>query len=260
VPTARLLAGLAVAALVAAACSGDDDDAGSIPSAVVVASAPVGPGTATTMPTSSTAVAAATVAPTTAAPPVGLDELAAGLLSSAEVGLPGSWTIRDLDPAIIDAEMATLADPVQGLATCPDGALRPAGGWVQRTFSGAEPLDTGMLRVDLILAVEDAGAFAARRDALAACTAGEESFLESSAGSVAPLAGSPLAPVGPEVATTTLTLSAGPTADVPYPSTYAIVAANGGGRTVTAVVGGLDLGVPFADTTRELVGRVLARL
>ena len=87
-----------------------------------------------------------------------------------------------------------------------------------------------------------------------------ESFVAGSTGSVTPLDGTPLAPVGPETTATTLTLSAGPTADVPYPSSYAVVAANLDGRTVTAVVGGVDLGVPFADTTRELVGRVLARL
>ena len=55
-------------------------------------------------------------------------------------------------------------------------------------------------------------------------------------------------------------LSAGPTADVPYPSSYAVVSANLDGRTVTAVVGGVDLGVPFADPAEQMVGRVLARL
>ena len=96
-------------------------------------------------------------------PPAELDDLAAGLMSSADIGVPASWTIRDVDPAIMDAEMTTLADPLQGLVTCPDGALRPAAGWLQRTFSGAEPLDDGMLRVDLVLAVEDAATYAARR-------------------------------------------------------------------------------------------------
>ena len=138
--------------------------------------------------------------------------------------------------------------------------MRPATGWLQRTFSGVEPLDTGMLRVDLILAVEDSAAFMARHAALAGCTGGEESLLETATVPVAPLDGSPLAPVGPETAATMLTMSAGPTAAVPYPSSYAVVSANQDGHTVTVVVGGVDLGVPFADTTRELVGRLLARL
>ena len=132
-------------------------------------------------------------------------ELTAGLLAADEVGVPSaSWAIRDVDPAIMDADMTVLADPLQGLATCPDGALRPAAGWLQRTFSGAEPLDTGMLRVDLVLAVQDAAGFGAQRDALASCTAGEESVLEIAAGTVAPLDGTPLAPVGPAVEATTL--------------------------------------------------------
>jgi hypothetical protein len=233
----------------AGACS--DDDSSSDPTGVTVAA----PG-----PTALVAPPASTVAPTTVPPPSGLDDLAAGLLAGSDVGLPASWTIRDIDPAIMDAEMATLADPMQGLARCPDGALRPAAGWVQRTFSGAEPLDNGMLRVDLVLAVEDGASFAARSAALAACTAGVESFVEAATASVPPLGGTPLAPVGPPTAATTLLLSAGPTADVPYPSSYAVVTANLDGRTVTAVVGGVDLGVPFADTAEQLVGRVLARL
>ena len=242
---------MALLVTLAAACSDDDSSADpTVPGGTVAAPGP----TAVALPPAST------VTPTTVAPPAGLDVLAGGLLATADVGLPASWTIRDIDPAIMDAEMATLADPTQGLAACPDGALRPADGWVQRTFSGAEPLDTGMLRVDLVLAVEDAASFAARSAALAACTAGAESFVETATVPVTPLGGTPLAPVGPPTDATTLHLSAGPTADVPYPSTYTVVTANLDGHTVTAVVGGVDLGVPFADTTEELVGRVLARL
>ena len=242
---------MAAVAVVAASCS--DDDAAA--PATVALAASVAPAAE---PASS---GAATAAPaTTVPPPVGLDELAAGLLAAEEVGVPSQWVIRDVDPAIMDADMAALADPLQGLVTCPDGALRPPSGWVQRTFSGAEPLDTGMLRVDVVLALQDAAGFAVQRDALAACTAGEESTLSVEAGSVAPVAGSPLAPAGPTVEATTLLLTAGPTADVPYPSAYALVTANGDGHTVTAVVGGVDLGVPFAETTRELVGRSLAQL
>jgi hypothetical protein len=241
---------LAVVAIVCCAACSDDDDS----SAVVV--------TTTTTPAATAGIAppAATAPPMTLAPPAGLDQLAAGLLAADEVGVPAAWTIRDVDPAIMDADMAALADPLQGLATCPDGALRPGSGWLQRTFSGAEPLDTGMLRVDLLLAVQDDAGFAAQRAALASCASGEESTLEVAAGTVTPLDGVPLAPVGPPVEATTLLLSAGPTADVPYPSSYALVTANRGGRTITAVVGGVDLGVPFDETTRELVGRLLARL
>lgn len=251
-PLSRAVAVGAVALVVTAACTGDDDE--STASTVSVATAAESPTVAAGV------TGPPTVPPTTAAPPAALDELVAGLLSSDEVGLPASWTIRDLDPAIMDADMATLADPLQGLATCPDGAVRPATGWLQRTFNGIEPLDTGMLRVDLILAVEDAASHAARQSALAGCTAGEESLLETATVPVAPLDGSPLAAVGPETDATTLTMSAGPTADVPYPSTYAVVSANLDGHSVTVVVGGVDLGVPFGDSTRELVGRVLARL
>lgn len=252
----RVLVAVLAAAVAVAACSDDDDEA-----------APGGPSTELTAPARGTAAAStpanpppSATAPTTQPPPPDLDELAAGLLGADEIGLPSSWTIRDLDPAIMDADMASLADPLQSLATCPDGALRPAARWLQRTFSGAEPLDTGMLRVDLILAVEGAAAFAARRDALAACTAGEESFVESAATTVTPRDGVPSAPVGPESPASALVLSVGPTADVPYPSSYAVVTANVDGHTATAVVGGVDLGVPFDDTTRELVGRLLARL
>ena len=261
-PATRVAAVAMLAVVAFAACSDDDDDAapasstsGSSGAAAAVPATPAAGGSVAALP-----LPPSTPPTATQPPPADLDELAAGLLGSDEIGLPASWTIRDVDPAIMDDDMAALSDPLQSLATCPDGALRPAAGWLQRTFSGAEPLDTGMLRVDLILAVEGAHAFAARRAELAGCTAGEESFAEASEVMLAPLDGEPLAAVGPEIPATALVLSIGPTAEVAYPSSYAVVTANLDGHTVTAVVGGVDLGVPFDATTRQLVGRVLARL
>ena len=243
---------LVAVGLIAAACTDDDDgDADHASTSTDTTVAVVAP---TPSPPASTTPA------TTLPPPANLDELTAGLLAADEVGVPSTWAIRDIDPAILDADMTVLADPFQGLLTCPDGALRPAAGWLQRTFSGAEPLDTGMLRVDLVLAVQDAAGFDAQQAALGACTAGEQSALAVSTGTFGEVGGHPAHAGWHGVDATTLALATGPSADVPYPSAYALVAANRDGRTVTVVVGGIDLGVPFEATAAELVARSLARL
>lgn len=228
-----------------AACSGDDDTAPST--------------SATSLPPP-----IETIAGETAPPPVGLDQLGAGLLGAGDVGVPDTWAIRDLDPAIMDPVLEAEADPFQGLVSCPAGALRGTGTWLQRTFRAPEdPLDNGLLSIDLIIEAEDDATAEAGRAALAACApVGPDTAVEvlevqlTVAGETTTSA----TPAGDPVTATQVLVSSGPSADVPYPSVAAAVTARRNGRTVTIVLAGLDLGVPLADLAEDLVGRLLARL
>ena len=193
------------------------------------------------------------------ASPPDLEQLDGALLGADDVGVPDSWGIHDLDEAIMDRAAARAADPFQGFLDCPDVEWRPEDRWIQRTFTSPDqPLDDGILRIDVIAAVQDE---APTQEQLAACIpTSPEATVDVEEVEVTPLAGEPPGPMGPAVPATEVTLTAAPSADVPYPSSYVLVTVNQDGRTVTVAAGGVDLGVPFADSTRELVGRILARL
>ncbi|MGH9269700.1 MAG: hypothetical protein ACRDZ2_00320, partial [Ilumatobacteraceae bacterium] len=197
---------------------------------------------------------------TVAAPPANLDQLSVALLGASDVGVPDTWAIRDLDPAVLDPVTEVEADPIQGLVTCPPGAFRGRGAWLQRTFSAPEdPREDGVLSVDIIVEIEDEPTATAGRAALAGCAAvGPDTGVQATELQVAPTdeAG---AEVGPAVAATEIVVTSAPSADVPYPSATTALSAHRGGRTVTLVLGGLDLGVPFSDSARDLVGRLLGR-
>jgi hypothetical protein len=244
------LAAVAVFALTSAmsGCDGDDGDEGTdaaievteVPDASL---APIDPVASTTLPA-----------------PAALEELSAGLLGAGDVGVPGTWAIRDLDPAVMDEATVQEADPFQGLVTCPAGALRDSAAWLQRTFAAPEdPLETGLLSVDIIVEREDEAAAEAGMNALTGCTpVGPDTAVEVGSPEVVPTDGSGAA-VGPGVAATEVTVTSGPSADVPYPSATTAVTAHRNGRTVVLVLGGLDLGVPWSDSARDLVGRLLGR-
>ncbi len=184
------------------------------------------------------------------------------LLGADEIGVPASWAIRDLDPALMDPVLEAEADPFQGLVTCPAGALRRGGSWLQRTFRAPEqPLDTGLLSVDLIIEAEDDAAAEAGFEALSACAAvGPETSVNVSALEIAvPDGGSSTAPT-PPIPGIEVVVSAGPSADVPYPSLTVAVTARRDATTVTVVVGGVDAGVPLAPVAEQVAGQLLARV
>lgn len=178
------------------------------------------------------------------------------------MGVPETWAIRDLDPAIMDDALTLDADPFQGFLSCDDATLRPQQGWIQRTFTAPErPLDNGLLRIDLIVAVQDAASFDENLGGLGSCTTSSgDAALQSSEVEIAPLAESGATVSGIVLDGGEIQLSAGPSSEVPYPSAYTAVTTNADGRTVTAVVSGIDTGVPLSDATRRLVGQLLARL
>ena len=144
--------------------------------------------------------------------------------------------------------------------TCPTGAVRGSAAWLQRTFSAPEdPRQDGLLSVDIIVELEDEAAATAGRAALAGCApVGPDTGVQATELQITPTDASG-AEIGPAVVATEVVMTSAPSADVPYPSATTAVSAHRGGRTVTLVLGGLDLGVPFSDSARDLVGRLLGR-
>ncbi len=261
----------AIPAGVLASCTGGDDGSTTVESTVVTTPATTPATTPVTEPAPATEAPArtadastttdGTVASTLLPPPPDLDELAAALLGSSDVGVPDTWAIRDLDPAIMDQALELDADPFQGFLDCDDASLHPEEGWIQRTFTAPDrPLDNGLLRIDLIVAVQPASAFEDNLVGFGSCTTtGADTGVVTTAIEVAPDGtGGTSVPGGHSAAQ--IQVTAGPSVDVPYPSAYTAVTANVDGRTVTAVVGGIDSGVPFEVATRQLVGQLLERL
>jgi len=228
----------------AGACTGDEDTAG----------------TSSTTSASSLPPPIDTISDVTRPPPARLDELEVALLGADEVGVPATWAIRDLDPLVLDPVLAAEADPFQGLIDCPEGALRRTDAWLQRTFQAPEqPLDNGLLSIDLIIEVEDDASAAAGRAALAACTAvGPDTSVDAFDVEVTVPGDDSSSAV--QIDATEVIVAAGPSADVPYPSVAVAVTARRNGRSVTVVAAGVDVGVPLPAVAEELVGRLLARV
>lgn len=194
----------------------------------------------------------------TLAPPEGLDALAGGLFSAPQVGAPDSWAVLDLDPLVpADLREAPDADPMQGLLTCAPGTIREGDdtAWLSRRFTAPEaPLDDGLLSVELILEIEDDGQFAADVAALAQCTVGEQAIVSTTPTRLE------LPESAGEAEAVNLSLLSEPTADVPFPSSYAMVTAHREDRTATVIFGGLDQGADWTDAVHEIAGRVLLEI
>ncbi len=180
--------------------------------------------------------------------------LAAALVSSNDVGVPDSWAIRDLDPDVPAAQL-TVADAelAFGVVPCelgpPVGEEQPP--WLRRRFAApAEPLDNGLLAVEIVAEVHDSEAFADRAAALMACTGDELVGIESERRSATTTEGRPIEPV-------VLTVSAAPSAAVAFPSRHAVAVAHGDERTVTVVLSGIDQGQQWDADAVELAGRIL---
>lgn len=263
------LVGLAAVATIAVAtCSGNDTaapassavdtnpaaPAADTTAAPSTASAPTETSAAVPDPTIDTSSTSTAPAPSTSAVAPIAGPLTAAILDADDVGVPAGWVVRDADPAFMDQYLLAEADPFHALVACADDALRPGEEWLQRTYLAPDqPLDDGLLRVDLIVA-NVAADTSDRHAAFETCSAeGSEVSVTVTDIDVTPRGGqSP-------VRGTALIVTAGPSADVPYPSAYVAVSAVAGGRDVTAVMGGLDQGVGWTNQVQELAEQMLAQ-
>lgn len=183
------------------------------------------------------------------------DALADALPSAAEAGVPASWSVRDLQAGLGEAEIPTdELDPFRGVVECPDAFLAfvEGGPWAERKFNGIEPSPAGVLIVRVQLVRENSAAWERRQDLLAECEAASvDAFVEREPSLVA---------VGPaeDVGAQRLAVFSSATADAPFPSQVVYLTAHLDGVTAAAAVFGLNEAEPFDDTAAPLLGQVLA--
>jgi hypothetical protein len=197
----------------------------------------------------------------TAAEPEELEPLQAlvgGLLTADLLGVPSDWAIRDIDSTVAsDAELLADSDPFLGLLRCADGTIREGGdrAWVARGYSAPEvPLENGLLSIEIVIEDETQAQWESDRAAFEQCTVDEQTQLTVGATEL------DVDHVDTGDAAT-IELLAAPSATVPYPSAFNATIVNADDRTVTVVLGGVDMGESWqhlADDIAEIVVEDLA--
>jgi hypothetical protein len=180
--------------------------------------------------------------------------LAAVLLTPAAVGVPDTWAIRDLDPDVPAEQLASDdLDIAFGVAGCPlaPPATGADGTWLRRSFAAPdEPLDNGLLAIEIVAEVQDDGAFAGRLDDVDRCLDEVDDAL----------VGVESQPLDPDTEGVVLTVGAAPSALVAFPSRHGIAIVHAGERTVTVAFSGIDQGQDWSTDAVELADRVLELL
>ena len=237
---------LVVAAVIALTGCSDDDSA---------------PGSTSSSPTATHRDAAGTDDSTAVASPPDLERLDGALLGADDVGVPDGWAHPRPRRGDHGPGRGPRRRSLPGLPRLPGRRVAARGPWMQRTFTSPDqPLGDGILRIDVIAAVQDEAPTAEGQ--LAACIpTSPEATVDVEEVEVTPLAGEPPGPIG-----------TGGRSDGGDPDRRTVGRCSvpeqlraGDGQPGRAdghasLAGGVDLGVPFADSTRELVGRILARL
>jgi hypothetical protein len=174
------------------------------------------------------------------------------LLAPDAVGVPDTWAIRDLDPDVPAEQLASEdLDLAFGVVGCPLGPPVTAadGPWLRRRFAApAEPLDNGLLAIEIVAELQDDDAFANRLDDIDACVDdvdGEFVNVESQRRTDTNVEG------------VVLVVGAGPSATVAFPSRHAIAIAHADQRTVTVTFSGIDQDQDWSTDAVELADRVL---
>jgi len=185
-----------------------------------------------------------------------LDELAAGLLAAADVGVPDTWFLLDFDPAIVDDPViAPDLDPFRGLVTCPPSTIRNGEApWISRRFSsGGEPLDNGMVALETVLQL----APAAPAPGLDECSApgGESSTVVTGT-----LATAPDGPGADAVTFVERTFATTPSDSVPFDMAFTALTASAEGFAVTIVVSGFPPATGWSEVAQTVASDVLSRL
>jgi hypothetical protein len=215
-------------------------------------------------------VSSASPTPTTL-PAVGAEQLVPGLLDADVLGVPTDWAIRDFDASLLqNAEVDADTDPFLGLLRCADGTIREEAEvvWVARTYTAPEvPLENGLLSIDIIVEAETLADWTRDRDALDDCSVSAQAEVNVSATRLTMHAqATPSTPASSaaggsrEVEAATLQLLASPTAEVPYPSAFNATTINVDDRTITVVLGGVDMGQSFQPVADEIALTSAGRL
>lgn len=192
-------------------------------------------------------------------PPVGLDELAPGLLDATDMGVPDSWSPFDLDPILLTLpDYAPEEDPLRGLVTCPAGTIRDdVAPWIARRYSSLdETLDNGLLSVETVLEQESDTDFAADLTRLDECIPSDAAMMTRTRGTVA----LPLETAPRDIDATELTITSTPTDDVPYASRMTIVLVHDDTFSVTVLFSGLDTGESWGEAAALIASKALAAL
>ena len=192
-------------------------------------------------------------------PPVGLEELAPGLLRASEMGVPDTWSAFDFDPILLTLpDYAPEEDPLRGLASCPAGTIRDdVAPWIARRYSSLDDaLDNGLLSVETVLELESDIDFAADVTRLDECEASDAATLTQTTGTVE----LPLEAAPGDMETTELTITAAPTDDVPYASRMTIVWIHDDTFSVTVLFSGLDTGESWAAAAGLIATKALTAL
>jgi hypothetical protein len=257
--TAQIVAVVVIATGVLS-CTADDDGAATSTSSTTGPARPTLTSIAPTAPTSTsgavpttatpgTTGGTATSPPVTTGAPTPAERLAARLPDGRRLGVDAAWAERVLSSDLDDVP-ADEVDPFNGLLDCPGGAPVPTDAdlWVERRFTGTEPVD-GMIMVRIV-AIEENDAQAARRiAALGECTpVSPEVFIERSRSQID----------ATPVDVTELFGSA--TGTLPFPPALAHVVAHDDDLTVGVTVLGLNEGVGFARQASAQLRRVLDTL
>lgn len=231
-----------------ASCSGDDEPDASGGAAAEVSAPGAGSGI-----DGSGAPAGTVDGPSSEEPDIEL--LAAALLTPDAVGVPGTWAIRDLDPAVPAEQLASDdLDLAFGVVECPlaPPATGDDGPWLRRRFAAPDaPLDNGLLAIEIVAEVQGDEAFASRLDDIDACVVGGDDALVG----VEPQRRSDAGVEG-----VVLTVGAAPSATVAFPSRHAIAIAHADERTVTVALSGIDQDQDWSTDAIELADRALVLL
>jgi hypothetical protein len=194
--------------------------------------------------------------------PVGYEELASGLLSAEVLGVPPDWVIRDVDATVADdREQFAATDPFLGLLDCPEGTIREGSdrSWLARRYSAPEvPLENGLLFIEIIIEIESVDEWQQDREALDVCETAEYAEIHVDAGKLTP-PGSTI-DESETTASVAVELLSSPTAEVPYPAAFNATSVNRDDRTVTVVLGGVDMGESWQHLADEIAGTALAAL
>jgi hypothetical protein len=185
------------------------------------------------------------------------------LIQPEILDVPADWTIRDLDPSLAaDDELLAETDPYLQLLRCPPGTLRegPDRRWRARQFAAPElPLENGLLSVELIVEVESDEQWQDDRSALDDCDAGEQSGLSVTDMELAidSEAGTSDAGESVSVPMTAIELLSSATSAVPYPSAFNAAVVHLDNRTVSVILGGVDMGESYQRLAEQIAAILL---
>ncbi len=179
--------------------------------------------------------------------------LAAATLSTDEVGVPDTWAIRDAHTeAQLDGDDRAIAFGVLPCALGPPLA-RTDDLWLRRRYlAPTEPLDDGLVAVEIVAELQDDADLDTRLDELDGCAPGDVASIERIRRETSS--------TGSPVTRAAYSIYASPSATAAFPSHHSVAIAHSNGLTVTVVHSGVDTGQSWETEANELASTVLERI